>query len=265
MRKKKNLILVLQALLIIVASFYFYSYVQKEVNLVDVYQYSHDLKANDKVDYKVVQVPAVSVTENMVTKEKDLEGKYVNTKVYADTMVYKEQLSDKGKVDPFASMDLTKYRKISLPISYVTGFGGELKRGDKVDLVFSGAGKKSNGNVESEFQYAKVFLQDIPVYNVTTGEGFRYMDHSNLTVTQATDSGSKENGEAISAEASSEEMAVVTIAVTLEQAEEISARGNAGKLSLLARFDDSKSYQTLGYVLGDYDKVYSAPADAEKK
>jgi len=253
------LILILQFCLIIGFAGLFYSYVQNSVKPVKVYVFSRDLTPNTKItetDIKSVDVPAKAVTDDFALNAKDIIGKYVGTKVYENQFVYKKQLLKKGQTDPFDSMDLSKLRKISLPISYVEGFGGNLKRGDRVDLVFTGVGKKATANGEQEFQYSKVFLQDVYVYNVTTGDGYKFVDRSNQTPGAG-------DGKEISTSANTGEMAVVTLAVTLDQAEEITARMNAGKIRLLARFNDSQSYETLGFVLGDYQKVFSAPANAE--
>ncbi|TCJ98287.1 UNVERIFIED_ORG: pilus assembly protein CpaB [Anoxybacillus amylolyticus] len=258
MKKKQMIVLFLQLVLMVGFAASFYRYVQVQVQPVDVYVFSRDLSANDKVsagDIQKVSIPAKAVTEEMVKDPKTIVGKYLVTDVFSDQFVYKNQLVKKGDVDPFKSMDLTKLRKISLPISYVEGFGGNLKRGDRVDLVFTGEGTKETPQGEKKFRYAKVFLQDVYVYNVTTADGYKYVDRSESTVSK--------QGEEISTSGASGELAVVTLAVTLEQAEEIVARMNAGQIRLLARFGDSESYETLGFVLGDYQKVFSGPINAE--
>jgi pilus assembly protein CpaB len=263
LRKKRTLILGLQLCLLIVTAFSFWTYTQNEVKPVTAYVFKKDMKVNQKIteaDINPVTVPQSAVTQDFALDPKEFLGKYVGTDVYAGTFVYDKQIKEEGELDPFESMDLSKYRKISLPISYVDGFGGNLKRGDSVDLVFTGTGKKKDDSgVEQNFQYSKAFLQDVLVYNVTTSEGYAFVDHSHSEMSNEP----AKAGEQIDTSASSDELAVVTLAVTLDQAEEITARMNAGKIRLVSRFDENESYETLGFVLGDYSKVYSAPANAE--
>ena len=38
---------------------------------------------------------------------------------------------------------------------------------------------------------------------------------------------------------------------------------NSGQIRFVGRFNDSESYNTLGYVLGDYGKVFSGQGFAE--
>lgn len=261
MKKKRTLILGLQLCLLVVTAFSFMTYTQNEVKPMKAYVFNKDMEVNQKItaaDVNEVTIPASAVTSDFALNPKDFVDKYVNTKVYANTFVYGKEISEEGKLDPFESMDLTKYRKISLPIGYVDGFGGNLKRGDAVDIVFTGQGKKKDdAGVEQEFQYSKTFLQNVLVYNVTTSDGYEFVDHSKGDVTKNV------AGEKIDTSSSSSELAVVTLAVTLDQAEEITARMTNGKLRLVSRFDQHESYETLGFVLGDYSKVYSAPANAE--
>jgi len=265
-KKKRVLMLLLQLGLVVGFSASFYSYVQKEVEPTQVYTYSQDLNLKDSVKVSVEEIPAKAVKEGMVivgSEEYDqetLEKQVVNTKVSKGHYVYSNQLTEEENIDPFETMDLSKHRKISLPISYVEGFGGDIKRGDKIDLIFTGQGEKASENGDATFQYSKTFLQDVIVYNITTGSGFKFQDHSKNSPSDLMG----EEGETIATENASDELAVITIAVTLDQAEEISARKSIGTISFASRFEDEQSYETRGFVVGEYDKIFSAPANAEK-
>ena len=256
--------LLIQLVAIVAFTFSFYSVVQKEVEPTEAYVFTKDLEVNAKVaseDIQKVTVPSKAITKDFALNPEDIVGKYLSTDVHANQYVYVKQLQGEGEIDPFKSMDLSTYRKISLPVNYVEGFGGDLKRGDRVDLVFVGEAEKRNEKTgdKDKFRYSKVFLQDVLVYSVVTGDGYRY--ESNYKVTES-DSSYRE-GEKISADSNSSELAVVTIAVKLDEAEQISARLKAGSIKLLGRFNEHQSYETMGYVVGDYEKIYSAPANAE--
>jgi pilus assembly protein CpaB len=275
LKKKRLAILVLQLVLLVAMIFSFISYTNKKVEPVTAYVFLSDLEANHKIvptDYRLVQIPASAVSNRFVTDPKSLENKFTSAKVFKGTYVYQANLTEKGKMDPFASMDVTKMRKISLPITFVDGFGGNLKRGDQVDLVFSGTGKKTvtSGVTSQEipFNYAKTFLQDVYVYSVTTDDGYQYVDHSitstadaNQAVTATT--GTSPDAQKIDTSSSNNKISVVTLAVSLDQAEEITARLTSGKIRLVSRFDENQSYETAGYVLGDYDKVFTGSVNAE--
>lgn len=266
MKKKRIIVLALQIVVILISVFLIMNYTNSLIKPTEVFVYTRDiadvsqpLKASD---IKKVKVPASAVSKDFAKNEKDIIGKHVDSKVKAGQYVYKSQLIDYEEVDVFATMDLSKYRKISLPISYVDGFSGNIKRGDKIDLVYIGRGTKeaTKDGISSEggsFTYAKVFLQDVLVYSVNRADGYKFVDHSQVVP------GYGEDNETIDVVEDPGSLDIITLAVTLEQAEEIEARMNAGQIRFLGRFDDSKSYNTLGYVLGNYDKIHSGPGFAE--
>lgn len=259
MKKKRVIVLILQLIIIVIAATMFMSMTKKTVQPTNVYVYDRDVLNVDEPittnDVRLTSIPKAAVTSNFATDIDEIVGMYVDGKVRSGQYVYKDQLITLEEVDPFEQMDLSKHRKISLPISFVEGFSGNIKRGDRVDLVYTGLGETEDSDEKrgEEFKYSKVFLQDLIVYNVNTDEGFRFKDYSNYTVGNLVDTEVMEAAE----------MATITLAVTLEDAEEIRARSLAGEVSFLGRFEDSKSYNTLGYVLGDYQKIYSGKGSAE--
>lgn len=263
MKKKVLLIGIVQLVCVIGAIIAFWMFTQKEIQPEKVYVFTSSLETNQEItsnDVKQVEIPSKAVQKGFALKSKDIVGKYVGGPVTAGQYVYKSQLIELDQKDVFEDLDLSTYRKISLPISYVEGFGGSLKRGDAVDLVFTGEGSKTDEKTgyDAKFQYSKTFLQNVYVYNVTTSDGFPFVDHS-------TNYATSEEGDEVVLEttANTEELKVVTLAVTLEQAEELLARQSAGSIRLVSRFQENESYETLGFVLGDYDKVFTAPANAE--
>lgn len=262
MKKKKLLILVIQTVLIVMSVFLLLAYTNNQIKATDVYVYNGDISdvtvPVTAEDVKKVSIPAKAITKDFALKVDDIVGKHVDSKVKAGQYVYKSQLIDYENVDVFEVIDLSKYRKISLPITLVDGFSGNMRRGDKVDLVYTGEGTKTNEETKKEevFKYSKVFLQDIIVYSVNTSDGYKYVDVSSMSQSENL------SGDKISSD-KKQKIETITLVVTLEQAEEIEARNNAGAIRFLGRFDDSKSYDTLGYVLGDYQKVFSGKGFAE--
>lgn len=260
MKKKRGLMIGAQVALVVGFSFSFYQYVQNEVQPKEVYVFNKDLPVNTQVtkaDLTKVTVPAQAITTDFALSGKDIVGKYVTTKTFANQFVYKQQLVEKDKVDPFDSMDMSKLRKISLPVNYLDTFAGDIERGDQVDIVFTGEGVKKTAQGDSTFKYSKVFLQNVYVYNVATDDGYKFTGHAHKS------KGDGGGSEKIDTSADNGEIAVVTVAVTLDQAEEITARLKSGDVRLLGRFDENQSYETLGYVIGDFGKVFTEKANAE--
>lgn len=263
MKKKRGLMIGVQVALVVGFSFSFYQYVQNEVQPKEVYVFNKDLDVNTQVtkdDLTKVTIPAKAITTDFALEGKEIVGKYVTTKTFANQFVYEQQLVEKEEVDPFDSMDMSKLRKISLPVTYLDSFAGDIERGDKVDLVFTGAGVKKSAQGEEEFQYSKVFLQNVYVYNVATEDGFKFESHANRVKGETVGDA---KGEDIDTSGDESEIGVVTVAVTLDQAEEITARLNSGQVRLLGRFNDNQSYETLGYVVGEFGKVFAEKANAE--
>lgn len=263
MKKKRIIILLLQIILIVISVFLLIGYTQQQIRPTEVFVYNVDMDDSSIPltieNVKKVTIPVKAITKDFALKEEDIIGKHIDSKVRKGQYVYKSQLIEKEEVDIFSIMDLSKYRKISLPITLIDGFAGNIKKGDKVDLVYTGEGNLQNDNASGEkFRYSKVFMQDVLVYSINTSDGYRFIDQSNRTVNDINKDEvekNKSNGK--------QKIETITLAVTLEQAEEIEARTNTGIVRFLGRFNDSKSYNTLGYVLGDYQKIFSGQGFAE--
>lgn len=264
-RTKSIIILVLQIFVVGVTALLFMAHSQRTIQPVDVYIYNTDVismaKPLGEGDIKRITIPKAAMNNDFVVNKEDAIGKHVSSQVKAGQHIYKSQLINKEDVDIFETLDLSKYRKVSLPISLEEGFGGNIKRGDRIDLIYTGVGEKKDessiGGGSTKFNYSKTFLQNILVYQVNTGDGYKYSDRSQYTPSDAL------YNEQLSVGDESEKLEIITLAVTLEQAEEISARLNSGKISFVGRFGDSDNYETLGYVLGDYEKIFSGQGFAE--
>lgn len=261
MKSKKIAMLIAQIGLVIAFTGGFYIFTQKQVEPTTVVTFSRDVPVNTKItddDLEEKKIPAQAVTGDFVLDKTKVIGKYVNTKAFQGEYAVNKNFIDKTQVDPFESIDLTKLRKISMPISYVDGLGGNVKKGDNVDLVFVDTGKKKAENGEKEFTYAKTFLQDILVYNVTTDDGYKYSDKS-----EGGKNAGSTDGKDLATAGEGGKMATITLAVSPEQAEQITARMKAGSIRLVGRFADSQNVDTSGYVIGEYDKIFSGEGLAE--
>ena len=261
MKDKKGLITFIQviAVVISVAGFYFFS--QKEVKPTVVYSFNKDLPANTQItagDLNKVNIPSKAINGTFELDVNNIIGKYVNTDVYNGQYVITPSLSVETELDPLKDVDLSKYRKISLPINYIDGLGGEVRSGDKIDLAYIGNGTKTSENVaeSGEFTYAKIFMQDVIVYNVVTANGSDY-------ISKSTSRQSSEEGKDINDGEGGGDLATIILAVTGEQAEEILSRLKTGEIKPIGRFFESENYNTNGFTYGNYDSIKTSSADPE--
>ena len=266
---KKRAIFLVQLGLVGVFSIGMYSYMQKELSPTTVYVYKNRILKNSEIeeaDLTTKTIPANARDSKFLTEEdmeKIRQGIMVaSTDVEPGQYAYSGQVKEGKKIDPFETMDLTNYRKISIPVSYETSVAGEIEKGDKIDLVYIGDAK---GATDSG-SYAKTFMQDVLVYSVTTGDGFEYVSHSHLKKSESAAAISEDGSTTISSEDITAP-ALVTIAVPINQAEEILARLEQGTVKILGRFDESEYTNTPGYVFGTSspESIYAGEKNLETR
>lgn len=249
---KKLAILLVEIALLGFFTIGMYSFNKKELSLVEVYVYKNKVTENSEIeasDFRTKMVPSKAVDSGFLT-EADMDkikagGMVAATNVEAGQYAYSLQIKEGDEVDPFETIDLTTYRKITIPVSYETSIAGEVKRGDKVDLVFTRKVEDADGR---EGSYAKTFMQEVLVYSITTGEGFEYVDHSHLKKSQTTVEKVEEDIAVSTDDLTAP--AYVTLAVDLKQAEEILARLEMGSVKIIGRFEESDSMNSSGYLHG---------------
>lgn len=232
-----------------------YVYTQEQIKPTKVYEFARDIPVNTKIetsDLREVSIPKSALKDNMVLEKEEIVGKYNNTQVYEGEFVVKKNLVNKEDIDPFESMDLSKYRMITIPADYISALGGDIKRGDRIDLIFVGHANKNN----KQFSYAKTVMSNILVYSTNTDDGYKYVNKSHNVkgeVYEGEDTESQETGG----------LGSITLAVTLQQAEELASRMKTGDIQIVGRFADSKDYNTAGFVNGDYEKIFAGQGNAE--
>lgn len=255
MKNKKVIWMIVEVVVIAILAFFIINAGNSKLELQTAYVFNANIddfgREIAETDIKEVEVPGKGVIGNLVTDKEEIIGKHLDRKVDKGQFVYKEMLVETEAVDIFKTMDMTGMRKISLPINFVEGMSGNIKKGDKVDLAYVGAGATE----ESDFFYSKIFLQNIPVWSVNTADGYKFMDRSDVINNSEDESYKEMMGEG--------DLNIITLAVTLEQYEEIKAREAAGNISFVGRFNDSEDYETMGFVMGDYEKIFTGQGYAE--
>lgn len=223
----------------------------------EVYTFSRDIPVNTVIqegDLKKTYIPNDGVQSNFVLNKDEIVGKAVTTKVFTGQYVVNQQLINPEEADPFEKIDLSNLRKITVPVEASSAVGGNIKKGDRVDVQFIGETKSKSENGNDKVTYTKTFLQDVLVYNVIDDGGKKYIDQ-----TEGNSQMLNENGEAVE----SGEIAVVTLAVTPEQADEIATRMSAGTINLIGRFSESTQGASNGFTIGDYSKTPTSNSTPE--
>lgn len=277
-KNRKTLILLIEILALGFFVVGIYSFMQKELNPTQVYKIKRQIDKNSEIelsDLVPVEIPSKAVTKEFLNG-KDVElikngGMVASADLIPGQYAYSKNIKKGEDIDPFETLDLSTYRKITIPVSYETAVGGDIKKGDKVDLAFvGGIVNKASGE---EGSYAKTFMQDVLVYSVATGEGFEYVNHANMKKSELYATGEGTQNPDSSSNISSDDLtapALVTLAVPIGQAEEILARQDFGKVLIVGRFNESEFTDSSGYIHGvdglDVNSaVYSGEKNAEKK
>lgn len=268
-KKKRTIILGLQFVLMVGTVGGLIAYTNSQKSETDVYVYTKSFTEPNSVitegDVSIKTIPTNAVTDGFALNKEDIVGKYVDTKVHSGQYVYTNHLVAEGERDVFETLDLAEYRKISLPIDMTNGLSGNIKKGDRLDLVYIGSGSAQESenpygmsSSGGAFTYSNTFLQNVLVYSVNTSDGYQFKDYSQIEPEELVD----ENGEKIE---NSGALGIITLAVTLEQAEEIYSRLALGKVSFVGRFGESQDVESTGYVIGEYDSIFSGPGKVEIK
>ncbi|AMN30946.1 Flp pilus assembly protein CpaB [Clostridium perfringens] len=247
----KKISVLLQVLLVVACAGGFYMYVRSQTQPTKVLVFNKTLPANTPIkssDISEITVPnSVTKTKTFVVDTKELEGKVVSTKVFANDYITNDKVIPNEEKDIFESMNLSGYRKISLPINYVDGLGGAIKRGDKVDLVYVGEQQQTVSGNPAKMVYSSTFMQNIPVVSLTTDDGYLY---ENRTEAQkgVTEGDTQKDTTNIST-GNNGKLSTITLAVTSQQANEIMARMKAGEIRVVGRFKNSSDQSTEGYKI----------------
>lgn len=255
MKKNKTVAIILEFGVLAALAGGFYTIQQKQIEPTVVYQYNRDLSEATIIsssDIAQVTIPADAVTSTMVLDPNEIIGKAVDANVYSGDYITNKVLIDPEDIDIFATMDLSNYRQIPIEVSRQDCVGGNLSSGDTVDLGYVAKGSAVEGDEALSFTYTNTFMKDVLVYKVLTGSGDEYINQTDGPVYD-------KDGNRVSGSP-----AIVILAVTADQAEEILARQTMGSIKLIGRFDTSENTETTGYVMGDYGKIYTYYANPEE-
>lgn len=265
MKKNKRIAMVILWLGLTIG-FTIFSWKAREQALepVTVYRIAQEIPLNSKIgatDFQAVEVPGDAVTDNMVKDPEAIvnEGLHASTRLLTGQYAVNEMFVPVEDVDPFEVVDLTEMRQVTVPVDYVDALGGNIKKGDRIDLVYVG---EEGGNAGSDgYTYSRTFAQNVLIYAVTTDSGYRFQDHSDRL--EGTPMATSEQDMALEEGVDVGDIAQVTLAVSPQLAEEITTRLTTGEVKLLGRFNQSEDSDTTGYVIGEFERRFSGQANPE--
>lgn len=263
--KKKKRIAMIGIWLALTIGFAVFSWQAREKALdpVTVYTMTQDIPLNSKIgltDFQSVEVPGDAVTPDMIEDPNEIVEKdlHAATKLIQGQYALEDMFVEVEKVDPFEVIDLSDMRQVTIPANYSAALGGNVSRGDRIDLVYIGDGaSEKSGN----YTYSRTFAEDVLVYAVTTNGGYRFEDHSDRL--EGTPMASSEDEIAEGDGVSAGDIAQITLAVSPELSEEISTRLATGSIRVVGRFDESENSDTAGYVIGEFERQFSGQGNPE--
>ena len=284
---KKTKLLIIQFVLLAVVGIFAVLYYKRETEPVTVYRYTRTIEYDEDNDYQLqpedvtaVQIPRTTVTKNFVTSLSQLEGEittdedgsqiktgaYLKNTVYAGEYAMMDHITTDGELrDPIKELG-KDYRLITLPTSMQTSLAGELNTGDTIDLLYVGKGSTTNETTGEaySFTYTKLFMQNVLIYKMYTSDGSEYksQDMMNQEASQRMTLGSDTTASGES-EQTAGTPAYMTLAVSVSQAEEIYARLQTGTIFYVGQLAQSEEVQPLGYVVGEYSKIFLGQGNAE--
>lgn len=252
-----TLFLLIDALIIVTLMVLLRNYVNDKIGEVEVYRFVNNISPNIQIrstDVEIVKIPEKGVNENVIRADEKVVGMFTNQKIFKGELVDSRKVVKSQQANPLAFVnetELKKLRKIAIPADIMSTWGGSISRGDRVDLIFTG--KLENIAENKEASYAKVFMQNILVYDVLTSSGNSYIKPEDRQPVEI-DPSVTESAELAEKEiALRRDIKMVILAVTVEQYEEIIARQEKGKVGVVGRFEGSESYETNGFAFGDVD------------
>lgn len=262
MKKGKRIALTI-LWLVVVIGFTAWSWIAREQALepVTVYRITQEIPLNSRVgmsDFQAVEVPGQAVSSDMIRNPEEVVDLHASTRLLPGQYAIDGMFVEADEVDPFETADLTQMRQITIPASYVDALGGNIARGDVIDLVYVGTGRTDDGG---EYTYSRTFAQNVLVYAVTTDSGYRFQNHSDRLEGQPVSQ--DERDIALEDGVSFGDIGQVTLAVSPSLAEEIAARTETGAIQLVGRFSESEDADTAGYIVGEFERQFTGQGNPE--
>ena len=247
MKKKRIIITIVQIVVALFAVILLTKAGNDKVAPTTALVFSQDLEKGhiiEQNDVQTITVPRAALNDTFAFDANEMLGKELKSHVFKGNYVYKSQYGDEEeKQAEITGIDWSKYRIYEISTGAVNP---RIRRGSKVDLVFTGEGEANEDkNGSGPIIYSKVFMQDVQVIG-TQFDALSDEDIEKMGV-------------------AGETRGTVLLALTLEEIEEIQARQRIGTITMVERSQSAESYDTPGFTVGNYKKRVLGEGDAETK
>jgi len=254
MKKLRRRLFILAIIFALLASTGVYMYLRSLDTTVDqveeetfiVLIATQDIPARIKIDENMIREIEVTYnpeTESFYNKREDIIGKYVLTKIYAESRFHKDSIDE--TLDSDLSLKISgNMRAVSLGINGNSGIANLVKPGDFVDVVVYLPELKENQIVVRP-DIVKIILQNLEVLAVDqdlTQEEEKVLDDVN-------------------AETASDKYYIATLAVPIFEVEKLIFAKDIGMIDLVLRpLEGDFAYVTEGVIwqellIDDFDRL----------
>ena len=169
--KNKSMVTLIAMIVCLAILYFAYNYrVNKAIQAVDVPIATRKIEAREEIkaeDIKTKKVASAMITENVIRRKEDLEGKYVNY----NTFIPEGSLFYRSAVVTWDEMPDSSWNKIedgntivSLAVNSTTTFGNSIYPGTVIDLYYK------NYNAEGKL-FIGILIKDIKVLAVKDDAG----------------------------------------------------------------------------------------------
>ncbi|MCH4890438.1 Flp pilus assembly protein CpaB [Acidaminobacter sp. JC074] len=254
MKKLRRRLFILAIIFALLASAGVYMYLESLDTSVDVEEEetfvvlvaTQDIPARLKIDetmIKEIEVTYNPETESFYNRKEDIIGKYVLTKIYAESRFHKDSIDVTLESD--LSLKISgNMRAVSLGISGNSGIANLVKPGDYVDVVVY-LPKLTEQQVVVRPDIAKIILQNVEVLAV------------DQDLTQEVESELEE----VAVDTASTQYYIATLAVPVFEVEKLVLAKDVGLIDLVLRpLEGDFAYTTEGVIwqellLDDFDRL----------
>lgn len=172
--KNKNTVTIIGVIVILVLLYFGYSYkINSAVSPMKVPVATQDIQPRTLITSEMVEmidVPSISVSENVLTSSGLIVGKYsnVNTMIPAGSMFYKKAVIDAADLPDIAFVDLGKDEiAYSFPVDLDSTYGNSMMPNSHVDIYM----KATEGEGENEKIILGKLLSNVKVLAVKDSSG----------------------------------------------------------------------------------------------
>jgi len=221
-----------------------------------IYVYTQDVKENTKItkdmitaitmEKETLMQPKMYLADNYVNSPNLVLGKITTRTMYVGEPVLLKGLDDWVNDSTAIETGDSRKRAFTLKVDSLQLFAGDVKAGDKIDILESGT-----GSGEGSFIYSIPVLQNVTIQELYTSSFLKYESKIDLTTNSTSSTSAGEDTQ----------IGAMTVYLTLEEINKLNTTMLRGQLVYAKYLGSSEEYSALGYVIGNYSKEFNGTAN----